>query len=100
MATTHQIGKYPVEAELGRVGEKVRILGWNGPGDAYDAACALSLCIPIVQKNENADQDQREKQSSYYAGEAIAMLRDAVAKGFDNVCSNFKLGKFLDACKP
>jgi hypothetical protein len=62
--------------------EKLRDLGWDPPGSAYDAACYLSLCIPIIQRDEKATQDERDKQMAFYGDEALKMLRAAVAKGY------------------
>jgi hypothetical protein len=61
---------------------KLRDLGWDPPDDAYDAACALALCIPIVEKDEKASKEDRAKQLQFYGDQAMAMLRDAVAKGY------------------
>jgi MFS family permease len=32
--------------------EPPRDLGWDAPADAYDAACFLSLCVPVVAKHD------------------------------------------------
>ncbi|HEX4588396.1 MAG TPA: tetratricopeptide repeat protein, partial [Gemmataceae bacterium] len=78
----------PVTAGLGdpaaakQIAYKVRDLGWEPPDDAYDAACALSRCVPIVQKSEKTSEEDRDKQAAFYGDEAMTMLRDAVAKGF------------------
>src|SRR5262249_13623703 len=64
--------------------EKVRDLGWNPPGNAYDAARGLALCIPIVQKDDQATNEERDEQVRFYGDEALKMLRDAVARGFTN----------------
>jgi serine/threonine protein kinase/tetratricopeptide (TPR) repeat protein len=74
---------------------KLRDLGWDPPADAYDAACTLSLCIPIVQKNDKASQEDRDNQAALYGDEAMAMLRDAVAKGFKDT-AHMKQDKDLD----
>jgi tetratricopeptide (TPR) repeat protein len=59
-------------------------LGWDPPANAYDAACALSLCIPIVQENEKTRQQERDKQAKFYGDQAMDMFREAVARGFEN----------------
>jgi len=59
-------------------------LGWNPPGDAYDASRYLSLCIPIIQKNDQTTKDARDVQASFYGDEAMNMLRNAVARGWKN----------------
>jgi hypothetical protein len=48
-----------------------------------------------VQTNEKASQDERDKQAALYAEEAMALLRDAVQKGF-NDAGHMKQDKDLD----
>jgi serine/threonine protein kinase/tetratricopeptide (TPR) repeat protein len=62
--------------------QKLCDLGWNPPVDAYNAACCLSACIPIIQKNEQATQDARVKEAAFYGDEAMKMLKGAVARGW------------------
>jgi serine/threonine protein kinase/tetratricopeptide (TPR) repeat protein len=62
--------------------EKLRDLGWDLPGNAYHAACGLALCIPLVEKDDQATKEERDKQMAFYGGEAMKMLRHAVARGF------------------
>jgi hypothetical protein len=62
--------------------EEIRALGWDPPVDTYDAACSLARCIPIVQKLKQLDNAQRQAASQFYSDKAMAMLRDAVAKGW------------------
>jgi serine/threonine protein kinase/tetratricopeptide (TPR) repeat protein len=66
------------------VAQKLRGLGWDPPADTYNAACALALCVPIIQKNQQATKEARDKQVAFYGDEAMQMLQDAVAKGFKN----------------
>ena len=47
-----------------RTAETCRDLGWNAPADAYDAACMLSQCVPIVAKHDKLDDKQRKKRRS------------------------------------
>ena len=68
-------------ASAKRAAEQLRDLGWDPPGDAFNAACSLSLCIPIVQEVDGATKDERDKQAAFYGDEAMKMLRDAIAKG-------------------
>ncbi|HXG09730.1 MAG TPA: serine/threonine-protein kinase [Gemmataceae bacterium] len=60
----------------------LRDLDWGQPGNAYNAACALSLCIPIVETHEKLDADQRKAAAQFYGDEAMKLLRDAVGKGW------------------
>jgi hypothetical protein len=59
-----------------------RYLGWGPAGDAYDAACGLALGIPLVGNDPQADAGRRKQQAQFYGGQALAMLRTAVARGF------------------
>ncbi|HXG10518.1 MAG TPA: tetratricopeptide repeat protein, partial [Gemmataceae bacterium] len=59
-----------------------RDLGWDPPADAYNAACALALCIPIVEQHEKLDADKRKAAVQFYGDEAMKLLRDAVGKGW------------------
>jgi tetratricopeptide (TPR) repeat protein len=74
---------------------KLRDVGWDTPGDAYGAACALAGCIPIIQRNEKTSREDRDKQAAFYGDEAMAMLRDAVTKGLKNA-AHMKQDKDLD----
>src|SRR5262249_49859203 len=62
-----------------------RDLGWNAPVDAYDAACFLSQCIPIVAKHDKLADKQRKEAAQFYGDAAMKLLRDAVSKGFKDV---------------
>ena len=67
-----------------KVAEQIRDLGWDAADDAYHAACALALCIPIVAKHDKLDADERQAAVQFYGDEAMKLLRDAVAKGYKN----------------
>ena len=67
-----------------KVAEQIRDLGWDAADDAYHAACALALCIPIVAKHDKLNADERQAAVQFYGDEAMKLLRDAVAKGYKN----------------
>jgi serine/threonine protein kinase/tetratricopeptide (TPR) repeat protein len=73
------------QAEAVRTAETRRDLGWDAPGDAYDAACCLSKCIPIVAKHDKLDEKQRQQAAKFYGDAAMKLLRDAVSKGYKDV---------------
>jgi tetratricopeptide (TPR) repeat protein len=81
----------PVHAELLEQEDAVRTaktfldLGWDAPGNAYDAVCYLSLCIPIVVKHDKLDDKQRKEAAQFYGDAAMKLLREAVSKGFKDV---------------
>jgi serine/threonine-protein kinase len=65
-----------------QMAEKRLKLGWDPASDAYDAACALARCVGIVEKDNQAPTESRDRQTRLYGDRAIAMLRDAVAAGY------------------
>jgi tetratricopeptide (TPR) repeat protein len=68
-----------------RTAETCRDLGWNAPADAYNAACSLSLCVPIVARHDQLDDKQRKKAEQFYGDAAMKMLRVAVSQGYKDV---------------
>jgi tetratricopeptide (TPR) repeat protein len=68
-----------------RTAETRRDLDWDAPADAYDAACSLSLCIPIVAKHAKLDNKGRKEAAQFYGDAAMKLLRDAVRKGYKDV---------------
>jgi len=68
-----------------RTAETRRDLGWDAPADAYDAACFLSLCVPIVAKHDKLDDKQRKEAVQFYGDAAMKLLREAVSKGYKDV---------------
>ena len=75
--------------------EKLRDLGWDPAGNAYDAACGLARCIPIVEKDVQADPERPKQQIRFFGDQALAMLRTAIAKGYKNA-AHMKKDKNLD----
>jgi hypothetical protein len=78
--------------------ETCRDLGWNAPADAYDAACGLSLCFPIVAKHEKLGDKRRQEAVRFYGEAAIKLLRDAVSKGYKDV-AHMKKDSDLDSLR-
>jgi serine/threonine protein kinase len=83
------------QAAAQQAAEKLRNVGGNPSGNAYIAACALALCIPIVEGDRQASQEARADQSRFYGDEAMKMLRDAVARGFKDA-AQMKKDRNLD----
>jgi tetratricopeptide (TPR) repeat protein len=73
------------QADAVRTAQTCRDLGWDTPGDAYDAACFLSQCIPIVAKHTKLDAKHRQEASQFYGDAAMKFLGEAVSKGFKDV---------------
>jgi serine/threonine protein kinase len=77
---------------------KIRNLGWDPAADAYGAAWTLAWCVPIVEKDDNLDAPKQQAEMQFYADQATAMLRDAVAKGYKDV-EHLKKNKDLDVLR-
>jgi tetratricopeptide (TPR) repeat protein len=73
------------QADAVRTAESRRDLGWNAPADAYDAACFLSRCIPIVAKHDKLNDKQRKETAQFYGDAALRLFREAVSKGYNDV---------------
>jgi tetratricopeptide (TPR) repeat protein len=78
-----------------RTADACRHLGWDPPVDAYDAACSLSLCVPIVTKHDKLDDRRRKEAAQFYQGAAMKRLHAAVRKGYKDV-SHMKKDTDLD----
>src|SRR5438094_103905 len=74
---------------------QLRDLGWGPAADAYGAAWTLARCVPVVEKDDKLDAPKRQAEMQFYADQAMAMLRDAVAKGYKNA-AQMKKDKDLD----
>jgi tetratricopeptide (TPR) repeat protein len=73
------------QEEAVRTAEACRGLGWDAPADAYNAACHLSRCIPVVAKHDKLDDERRKEAAHFYSDVAMKFLRDAVSKGHKDV---------------
>jgi serine/threonine protein kinase len=58
--------------------------GWE---EYFSAARLLALCVPLAQKDAKLTEDKRKDLARAYADRAMAGLRQAVAKGFNNLAS-------------
>jgi hypothetical protein len=47
-----------------------------------DAACALSLCVPVVAEHDTLDARRCPEAAQFDGDAAIKGLRDAVSKGY------------------
>jgi serine/threonine protein kinase/tetratricopeptide (TPR) repeat protein len=61
----------------------------KGPVELYDAACGYALCAPLADKPETKEK---------YAARAVALLRQAVARGYKDA-AEMKGDTDLDALK-
>jgi eukaryotic-like serine/threonine-protein kinase len=98
IAMVHANAGLQDQAAAVQAAQKLCDLPWDPPGNAYDAGCALALCIPVVQEGDQLDAAKRQAAVQFYGDQAMAMLRDAVAKGFKDA-EHMKQDKDLDALR-
>jgi hypothetical protein len=67
-----------------RAAAQLRDLAWDPPGYAYDAARALALCIPLIQKDDKLSKEERASAVQFYGDGALKLLKTAVGKGWKN----------------
>jgi serine/threonine protein kinase len=82
-----------------RTAETCRDLGYDAAGDAYDAACGLSLSVRAVANHDQLDAKQRKEAMQFYGDLAMKFLRDAVRKGYKDM-PHLKKDTDLDALRP
>ena len=51
-------------------------------GPALERCPPYTLCIPIVEKDDKSEAAKRQAAMQFYGDQAMAMLRDAVGKGY------------------
>jgi hypothetical protein len=73
------------QASAVQVAETIRDLGWDPPGNAYDAARSLAQCIHLAAKHDALDAAQREAAATFYCDAAMKLLREAAGKGYKDV---------------
>jgi hypothetical protein len=67
-----------------RTEEQLRDLGWDPAADYTAAAGGLAQCVAVVEKDPALSPEQRRQQATSYGDRAMALLREAVAKGLKN----------------
>ncbi len=65
--------------------QRLAALGWDPAADAYNGACALAQCVPIVEKDAKLAEAKRRELAGSYTQEALAMLGQAISKGYKDV---------------
>jgi tetratricopeptide (TPR) repeat protein len=51
----------------------------------YDAACVLSLCVPLAERDDGLAEVRRKALAASYSDQALSLLRKAIEKGYHNV---------------
>ena len=78
-------------ADLARV-------AFDPAGDAYKAAGFFARCVPLAEKDDKLPEARRKELAQSYAEQALAALRQAVAKGYKDV-AHLKSDTDLDALR-
>ncbi len=65
--------------------EELAGFSWARASDIYNAACALALCVPAAEKDTKLSEAERQRQARTYADRSLALLRQAITKGYKNV---------------
>jgi serine/threonine protein kinase len=72
-------------AKLAATAEELAGFGYEPPGDTFDAATMLSSCVPLAQKEGGLDEAKRKELAAGYADRAMALVRQAIHRGFRDV---------------
>jgi tetratricopeptide (TPR) repeat protein len=78
-ATLLDLGDHALAAKT--AAELARI-AFDPANDTYNAACYLSLCVPLAKKDTKLSDAKREELARSYGVQAMEMLRQSVAKGY------------------
>src|SRR5262249_49522440 len=71
-------------ARLAETGEELAGFGYEPPGDTFDAATMLSICVTLVNKQAGLDEAKRKELARGYADRAMTFVRQAIDRGFRN----------------
>jgi hypothetical protein len=78
-ATLLELAEHTLAAEAAT--DLARV-AFDPAGDAYKAACFLSRCIPLAEKDAKLPQARRQELAKSYGDRAVQALRQALAKGY------------------
>ena len=81
--------------EAARVAGELTRIQPEDSNDAYDAACYVSLCVPLAEKDAELPESQRQVVAERYADRAVDLLREAIRKGYTNA-GHMKKDQHLD----
>ena len=69
-------------ARLATAADDLARSGYEPANDAYNAACFLCRCVTLADKDARLDMARRKELTTGYADRALALLRQAVARGY------------------
>jgi serine/threonine-protein kinase len=83
-ATLLDLGEHAAAAEAAA---DVARIAFEPGNDAYSEACFLSRCVPLAQKDAKLPEARRKELARSYADRALAALRQAIAKGYQDAAN-------------
>jgi tetratricopeptide (TPR) repeat protein len=81
-------------ARLATNAEELASFACYPPTDAYNGACFLCHSVMLVDKDAKLDQAKRRELAKHYADRALALLRQAVVRGYKNA-AHMKMNRDL-----
>jgi serine/threonine protein kinase len=72
-------------ARLATTADELARFGYDPANDTYRAACYLCHCVVLADKDTSLNEAKRKELARSYTDRALAMLRQAVARGFKDV---------------
>jgi tetratricopeptide (TPR) repeat protein len=86
-------------ARVGVVAAEIVRFGYEPAIDTYNAACSLERCVTLAEKDAALSEAKRKELAQSYSQQAMALLHQAVARGFKDVAL-MKKDTDLDALRP
>jgi tetratricopeptide (TPR) repeat protein len=71
-------------ARLATTADELARFGHDPANDTYLAACYLARCVTLAGKDAQLDEARRKELAKAYADRGLALLRQAVARGYKN----------------
>jgi tetratricopeptide (TPR) repeat protein len=62
--------------------EELARFGHDSSDDLYDAACYVSRCILLAERDDRLPEAQRRERATAYANRAMQVLQQAIKRGF------------------
>jgi serine/threonine protein kinase/tetratricopeptide (TPR) repeat protein len=69
-------------ARLAGTADELARFGYDPTNDTYLAACFLSRCVALAERDAQLDEARRKGLAESYAGKALALLLRAAARGY------------------
>jgi tetratricopeptide (TPR) repeat protein len=72
-------------AKVAAIAEEILRFDYEPARDTYGAGCLLARCVPLADKDATLPQAKRKELAQSYSQQAMALLHQAVTKGFKDV---------------